>query len=244
MKAKAWLLPLVLGGSLSAVYFLPKAGAVAQSAVIMSLPEEEGSWRFEKQPPSKKELEALSRDTEFSKAICFSPRPGEFNSQGYRIPDRVDLSVVLSGADVNNSIHRPERCMPAQGHQIISSSDQTLKLENGRTVPVKRLVSIQSRNVAKEGESERYEKFNCVTYYFFIGHDHVTNSHLGRTFTDMKDRLVRGMDQRWAYVSTSMWYGKVPWIEKEVSIEEADGKLRKFLEDFSERQIDWKLVVR
>lgn len=244
MKAKAWLLPLVLGGSLSAVYFLPKAGAIAQSAVIMELPEEEDGWQFEKRPPSEAELGALSRDTEFSKAACVSPRPGEFNSQGYRIRDLVDLSVVLSGADINNSIHRPERCMPAQGHQITSTSDQVLKLENGRTVPVKRLVSIQTKNVAKEGETERYEKFNCVTYYFFIGHDHVTNSHLGRTLTDMKDRLVRGMDQRWAYVSTTMFYGKVPWIEKEVSIEEADGKLRKFLEDFSERQIDWKQVTR
>ena len=58
----------------------------------------------------------------------------------------------------------------------------------------------------------------------------------------MKDRLVLGMDQRWAYVSASMWYGKVPWIENEVSIEEADAKLREFLSQFGEEQIDWDMI--
>jgi hypothetical protein len=245
MKIKPWLVPLVLGGSLGAIYLLPKVGAVAQSAVNMTLPEEEGAWIFKSVPPSPDELSALSRDTKFSKALCFRARPGEFTSRGYRIYDRVDLSVVLSGADINNSIHRPERCMPAQGHAITSSSDQTLVLENGRQVPVKRLISMQSRKVSGEGERERYEKFNCVTYYFFIGHDNVTHSHLGRTLTDMKDRLVRGMDQRWAYVSASIGYGKVPGIEsQEVSLEEADNTLRQFLGAFSERQIAWDQITR
>ena len=58
----------------------------------------------------------------------------------------------------------------------------------------------------------------------------------------MKDRLVLGMDQRWAYVSASMWYGKVPWIENEVTIEEADEKLREFLIEFGEEQIDWDMI--
>ena len=62
-----------------------------------------------------------------------------------------------------------------------------------------------------------------------MGHDQVTNDHLKRTFIDMKDRLVRGMDQRWAYVSVSMWYGKVPSIRTEVTEEEADRKLRDFV---------------
>ena len=29
MKSKTWLLPLFLGGTMSAIYFLPKVGAVA-----------------------------------------------------------------------------------------------------------------------------------------------------------------------------------------------------------------------
>jgi hypothetical protein len=60
----------------------------------------------------------------------------------------------------------------------------------------------------------------------------------------MKDRLLRGMDQRWAYTSVSMWYGKVPWIEKEVTEAEADEKIRKFLSNFSEEQISWDQVMK
>ena len=244
MSKPVWLLPLFLGGTLSLTYLLPRVGAVAQSAVDMELPAESGGWSFEKQTPSPEELAALAKDTRFSKAICLSARPGEYSADGYKIPDRIDLSVVLSGSDVNNSIHRPERCMASQGHDILSSTDQTLTLANHRQVPTKRLVSIQSKNAARPGEKERYVKFNCLTYYFFVGHEQLTNDHIERTVMDMKDRLVRGMDQRWAYVSATMWYGKVPWIENEVSEKEADAKLQSFIEDFAEKRISWDQIVR
>lgn len=228
---------------MSAIYFLPKVGVVAQSAVKMELPNSSGNWAFKNLPPSPEELGTLSPDTQFSKAICLSARPGETNLDGYAVPDRVDLSIVLSGADLNNSIHRPERCMPAQGHNITSSSSQMLKLSNGRQLATKRLVSIQSQRLASSKEREEYVKFNCLTYYFFVGHNHITNDHLERTMLDMNDRLIRGMDQRWAYASVSMWYGKVPWIEKEVTQAEADGKLQKFLKDFAENQINWDQIA-
>jgi hypothetical protein len=67
---------------------------------------------------------------------------------------------------------------------------------------------------------------------------------LQRTLIDMKDRLVRGMDQRWAYVSVSMWFGKIPWIEEEVSEAEADEKIRGFVTEFAGNQIDWSQVGR
>lgn len=242
MNKTPWLLPLFLTGTLSAIYFLPKVGAVAQSAVVMELPGSSGDWSLENQAASPEEIGTLAADTRFSKAICLSPRPGEVNVDGYLIPDRLDLSIVLSGSDVNNSIHRPERCMPAQGHNITSSSDQTLQLANGREFPVKRLISVQRMPTSKE--RTEYVKFNCLTYYFFVGHDQVTNDHLGRTLIDIKDRLLRGMDQRWAYASVSMWYGKVPWIEKEVTEAEADEKIRKFLTNFAGKQIDWDQIKR
>jgi len=192
-------------------------------------------------PPSQDELGALSKDTQFSKAICLSPRAGEVNAEGFLIPDRVDLSVVLSGYDLNNSIHRPERCMPAQGHEILSSSNRHIALADGRIITVKRLLSTQKvpTTSSREGPSAR---FDCVTYYFFVGHDQITHDHLKRTFIDMQDRLVRGMDQRWAYVSMSMWFGKVPWIESTISEQEADTKLQTFLANFAENQIDWTLL--
>ena len=55
---------------------------------------------------------------------------------------------------------------------------------------------------------------------------------------DMKDRLLKGMDQRWAYVSTSMWYGEMFGL-KEV---DAEMTLTNFVKRFSEEQIDWDQV--
>jgi Protein of unknown function (DUF3485) len=242
MKKKSWILPLFLGATFSAIYLLPKVGAVAQSAVNMELPPTSGDWVLRGQSPSQEEIKILKGDTQFAKAVCLAARSGEFSDEGNVIPDRLDLSIVLSGVDINNSIHRPERCMPAQGHTILSSSDRMIKLPNGREFKIKRLVSLQSQKLNKEGGREEYTKHQCLTYYFFVGHNRVTNDHLGRTFIDMKDRLVYGMDQRWAYTSASMWYGKIPWIKNEVTEAETDDKLEKFLIAFTEKQIDWNQV--
>jgi hypothetical protein len=243
MNVKSLLLPLFMSGSLCGIYFLPSEGEMADSAVTMELPDHLGKWQLQKTPPSKDEIKTLAPDTKFSKALCLAARPGEMDLDGYAIADRVDLSIVLSGADPNNSIHRPERCMPAQGHHDMISSSQSLKLQNGREFPVKRLYSIQTLP-ANEKRKESLS-FHCVTYYFFVGHDRLSNDHWGRTFIDMKDRLVRGMDQHWAYISASMWYGDLTQlgIEKDVPEAEADSKLRKFLTDFSEKQISWDQIT-
>jgi hypothetical protein len=39
-----------------------------------------------------------------------------------------------------------------------------------------------------------------------------------------------------------MWFGKIPWIEEEVSESEADEKIRGFLTEFAGSQIDWTQV--
>jgi hypothetical protein len=41
-----------------------------------------------------------------------------------------------------------------------------------------------------------------------------------------------------------MWFGKLPWIEKQVTEVEADEKIRKFLTGFSENQIRWDQIRR
>lgn len=126
--------------------------------------------------------------------------------------------------------------MPAQGHKILTSTDRSIKLNNGRTIVVKRLHSVQS--LPTNEERTEFVDLDCVTYYFFVGHDRITNDHLGRTFVDMKDRLFKGMDQRWAYVSTSMWFGKLVGLSEA----DAEAKLTDFVKRFSEDQINWDQV--
>lgn len=241
MKAPAWILPLFLGASLASIYFLPKAGAIAESAVRMDLPMMTGEWQLQHVPASAVEISTLADDTEFAKAICLRRRPGEWFEDGRPVPDRLDVAVVLSGHDLNNSIHRPERCMPAQGHNILSTTNVDLSLPNGRSFRANRLRSIQDVPLNEDGS--KTAELSCVTYYFFVGHDEVLSDHLARTFVDMKDRLVYGMDQRWAYVSVSMWFGDLPWIkENAVTEKEADSKIREFLTRFATQQIDWDQI--
>jgi len=240
MKYRQWLLPAFLGLSLAAIYVLPSVGDVADSAIRMELPEKADGWFLQNIPASEAERNTLAKDTEFAKALCRRPRQGEFSDDGKWIPDRIDFSIVLSGHDLNNSIHRPERCMPAQGHNILSSGNVEMSIDQGRRFTVKRLKSVQTISVSKDLK-ERIQ-LDCVTYYFFVGHDRITHDHLDRTLLDMKDRLVRGMDQRWAYASASMWFGKVPWIDQEVTEAEADEKLMEFVKKMAAEQIDWEKI--
>lgn len=130
--------------------------------------------------------------------------------------------------------------MPAQGHVIRSSSPVSLDAGNGHHFAVRRL---QSDRVMRDEKQNVKGSLQCLTYYFFVGHDEMTNDHLQRTFIDMKDRLLHGMDQRWAYVSVSTYFGQLPWLQgKTVTEQEADEKLAAFTREFASRQIDWKMV--
>jgi len=239
-SAPAWLLPVTLLLGLALIYVLPSVGDIAESAVNMELPEAKGDWNFQLIPPSEAEIRTLASDTEFAKAVCMRPRTRSFFDTSDPQFDRIDFSIVLSGHDLNNSIHRPERCMPAQGHNIISSRNVSIELNNGHVLTARRLLSVQS--ISTDNQRTEFLRLNSITYYFFIGHDRITHDHLSRTLIDMKDRVMRGMDQRWAYATTSSWFGKLPWLESEVSEEAADEKLIEFIREMAERQIDWDQV--
>jgi hypothetical protein len=240
MSPNPWLIPVVTGLALAIVYVLPKASEMADSAALMELPEASGDWWLEPQPASMEEIGTLGAETAFAKATCLRPRPGEFTGIGRRVYDLIDLSIVLSGSDLNTSIHRPERCMPAQGHLITASADVVLRTHAGHEFKAKRLRSVKTLPGAERGVPGR--RVECVTYYFFVGHDRITNDHLERTLVDMKDRLLRGMDQRWAYVSATAMFGELPWTGKPVSEEEADAGIREFLSELADEQIDWSRV--
>jgi hypothetical protein len=42
-----------------------------------------------------------------------------------------------------------------------------------------------------------------LNYYWFVGYSSVTASHFERTVIDIKDRVLRGYNQRWAYITVS-----------------------------------------
>ncbi|MFD0892762.1 exosortase-associated EpsI family protein [Luteolibacter ambystomatis] len=245
------ILPVVLAALMSGIFFLPTSGTVAESAISLKLPAGMDDWDFNIIQASQKEVDILAKDTDFSKAVCVAPVPNAYTNQGDPIDQRVDLSIVLSGSDINNSIHRPERCMPAQGHQIYEAKSDVLTTPGGRTLPVRELASVQ--NLPLDEKGEKSVSFHCVTYYFFVGQNEITEDHLKRTLIDMRDRVLHGQDQRWAYVSVSMWFseeGKSNGFRDPSgravvfpSREDAEKKIRQFLGKLADRNINWQQIA-
>lgn len=233
-------LPVILAGALAMIHLLPSKGSIAQSAIKMELPSFVGSWEGVIGQPSKGELEILANDTEFAKTTYFRARSGESDFLGRPLSEAISVSVVLSGSDINSSIHRPERCLVAQGHFGMEGKPSQLKISNGHILPLQRLQSSRAQTATEDGK----EKFvvSNLSYYFFVGHDQLTNDHTKRTLIDMKDRVILGQDQRWAYVTVSIPFGKLPQFRNPVSEEEADKKIRQFIEELAEDIIDWKQV--
>ena len=75
------------------------------------------------------------------------------------------------------------------------------------------------RNVPGEEGQPATSYFN-LTYYWFNGHSDVTNSHFERTWFDVRDRLIHGYNQRWAYITVAGTLppgsDKDPRVEKQV----------------------------
>ncbi len=171
----------------SSVLFLPKHLAYQPVGVSLDLPDSIQEWWGTPSPIGEKERVALGADTEFA-------RMNYSNGRG----DQIHVSIVLSGQDMNQSIHRPERCLPAQGWTIANSSTRWVRMDPG-ALAVTRLYNLRNFNVPGQGPVRRYN----LAYYWFTGHTDSTSSHLQRTLIDMRDRLLKGYNQRWAYIMVS-----------------------------------------
>jgi hypothetical protein len=239
MKRPLILLGLLTAG-LSTAFLLPDFRQTP-SAVRMEIQEKLGAWTAHQVQETKAERDTLAPDTRFAKAVCLKPRDGN-SSFFYTGPqDVAHVSIVLSGFDLANSIHRPERCMPAQGHEIYQSEKLVVAVKDNRQVPVRRLLSVQTTKDEKTGVVSKY---NTVTYYFFVGHERITENHTRRTLFDIKDRLMNGEAQGWAYISVTMAFGsaKAGLSGELPDFETADLAVRNLLGELSTTNIAWEQI--
>jgi EpsI family protein len=183
----AILLAVLLTG-LGSIFLLPKQLGFQPVGVEMELPKMVGGWYGTDVAVTEKEKQVLGAGTEFA-------RKSYRNGRGYEIT----ASIVLSGQDMNTSIHRPERCLPAQGFTVIDKRSVPIALPDRPPLRVTRLQNV--RNIPA-GENAPTAFFN-LTYYWFAGHTDVTNSHYARTWFDVRDRLLHGYNQRWAYLTVA-----------------------------------------
>lgn len=184
------ILQIVLGLGLSFVFLLPKVAHSTPQGVELSLPTYVGNWYGEDQQISDLELKVLAKDTAFSRKLYTDGRGGQ-----------IFVSIVLSGRDLNNSIHRPERCLPAQGWSVADSRVVALPLHQGPIgeVTVTRLHNLRKVPTKAGGTIPIYS----LNYYWFVGWNDMTASHFDRTFMDIRDRIVYGYNQRWAYITVA-----------------------------------------
>jgi EpsI family protein len=183
------LLQLVLFGGLGSAYLIPTQSN-QPIGVIMDLPESIGQWSGASQKITEAELNGLAPDTSFARRIYS-------NAFG----DQILVSIVLAGEDPDNSIHRPERCLPAQGWTVIDSRTVTIK---GPAFPAGQLSTTRLHNQRRfEDDKGNAHTANNLNYYWFVGYSDITPSHIDRAVMDIRDRITKGYNQRWAYVTVA-----------------------------------------
>src|SRR3984893_3174181 len=206
-------LQLILLGGLGLVFLIPKDVKLQAAAINPLLPEFVGDWQGADQSVTQVERDSLGPDTRFVKKLY---------TKGV---DQIYVSIVLSGPDVNTSIHRPERCLPAQGWTVVDSKRVSVPLRAG-TLGATRLENI--RNVSPE--KGRTVNVRSLDYYWFVGRSDVTPSHYERTWIDIRDRVLKGCNQQWAYVTVAST------ITKDLRIfghdeKQTDDLVREFIRD-------------
>lgn len=173
------------------VFFLsrqnPNATINMESGVNLTLPEHVGSFTGKTADISESEKVILPADTQFAKML--------YTSFG---GEQINCQVVLSGGE-KRSIHRPETCLPAQGWLKKTSQVVPVKLADGRTLEVMKLVI--SRPV--EVQPGVRKELTSLFIYWFIGKDITTPHHWYRILHTDWDRVVHGISHRWAYVIVS-----------------------------------------
>ncbi|MDP6524595.1 MAG: exosortase-associated EpsI family protein [Kiritimatiellia bacterium] len=108
-------------------------------------------------------------------------------------------SIVLSGRE-QKSIHRPQQCLPAQGHVIEKSRVIEIPVEGRQPLKVM-LLDLHRAGSTLEGK--HFERMSTYAYWF-VGTGRETPYHLQRLFWMTTDRVFRNINHRWAYISVTM----------------------------------------
>ena len=173
---------------LSLVFILPHHEGLGPAGIAMVLPENIGQWTGSNAEVTPQELAGLAPDTGFERRFYKNA-----------VGDQMYVSIVLSGTDMANSIHRPERCLVAQGWTPEKSQRVHIPLPDAAPLEVTKLTDERDVRLS----DNKPLALRNLNYYWFIGSHDITASHWTRTLIDLKDRIFYGENQRWAYVTVA-----------------------------------------
>lgn len=217
LPSRLFFLNIFLATGFSVLFFLPKSYGLRESAIVKALPKVVDDWKGYPQETPEKVRKILGTEVSHEQSIYI--RPVTAGSKDAH--DRISVFMVISGSEMNAGIHRPERCLPAQGFTITDHSSKEIQLSTSTALDITRLNAF--------GYDSEQQRVPRVSYYWFVGHDRVTNSHYERTIIDMKDRILKGYNQRWAYVMATIEYGADGTRGSSRSEAEADRLLKNFV---------------
>ncbi len=201
----------VLLVSLGLVFFLPKVAESTPQGIELALPTVVGSWHGEDQEITPREREILAKDTAFARKLYV-----DGSGRG------VFASIVMSGQDLDNSIHRPERCLPAQGWSVVDSRRVKVPTRDGGVLETTRLHNVHKATTA---DGQLVSVYN-LNYYWFVGYNETTASHIRRSYLDIRDRVLYGYNQRWAYITIA---ANIPPGQLRFGEEDTDAMLKDFI---------------
>ncbi len=175
------------------VFLLPRSTQQGVG-IRLELPDFVGNWKGTDAEIQPREREVLGEKsgTRFVRKIYR-------NLDGYEIT----ASIILSGRDMSTSIHRFERCLDAQGWAVNESDQIAVSLPQHGTFPITQVRGTQVGKT-RDDKAVNVEMQAC---YWFVGQEDICAGHWTRWAIDNRDRLFRGISQRWAFVLLT---GSVP----------------------------------
>lgn len=179
---------------LIAEWLNPSVAVPQQAGVVMALPSvvklslpdrPEVTFYGTKASISDGELGTLPADTELLRK-----KYDDFSGH-----ESILCTILLSGA-MQNSIHRAEICLPAQGWTVIGQENLPVSLASGHPLVVRRL-TLQRDIISNQNQ---HHTVRAYFMYWFVGEKTTTASHWTRVFIGGWDRVLHNRAHRWAYV--------------------------------------------
>jgi EpsI family protein len=110
----------------------------------------------------------------------------------------IDMTIVTSGKD-KRSIHRPERCLTAQGYFIDDRRPITIKIPGSKIekINVMKLRMIRTRT---DPDTEELKTDKLIVFYWYASVERLTESNTRRLLHTAWDRMILGKNYHWSYV--------------------------------------------
>ena len=204
MKSPKWLVVFValvlMAGTAGALIWLRshqklgrpglKATPIPGSVMMkLALPERVLDFTSTNVPESDVELGYFPKDTSYVRRF-------------YETPDGFGASatVILMGAD-RTSIHRPEYCLLGQGWSVDEKTKVNIPLDGPEHQELPVMKWVISKQVQMP-DGQKLEVHGLYVFWFVADHEQTTGNVQLQCYL-VRDLLLTGVLQRWAYISYS-----------------------------------------